>query len=247
MTVQFARKGDSVEFLATLEKGPDRQLLRWGGIAGVAGAISMFGALAVVTFLELPDASDVRTLKDYPDIAAGRIAEHFFYLGALVLFALHVLVLYRMLRPAHPAAALFGGATALMGFITMAASSLLHISTAPLSDLYATAETGETASIEAAWVGAQSVFDTMLATGVLLVPIGLLLLGLAMRRFPAIASTITWLTIGLGAVGIIGAVIAIIDPGSMFSALSVLGIVVVIFATGWQMLRFRAGVQQIGG
>ena len=245
MTVQFARKGDSVEFLASLEKGPDRQVLRWGGIAGVTGALCMFGTLLVVTMLGLPDASDVETLTDYPNIAAGRMAEHFLYLGALVLFALHVLVLYRMLRPAHPAAALFGAATALMGFITMAASSLLHISTAPLSDLYEAADAGELAAIEAAWVGAQSVFDTMLATGVLLVPIGLLLLGLAMRRFPAIASSIMWLTVGLGAVGTIGAVIAIIDPGSMFSALSVLGIVVVMLATGWQMLRVRAGMRHL--
>lgn len=247
MTVQFARKGDSIEFLASVEKGADRQLLRWGGVAGVAGAVSMFAALMVVTVLGLPDASDVETLTDYPDIAAGRMAEHFLYLGALVFFALHVLALYRMLRTAHPAASLFGAATAVMGFITMAAGSMLHISTAPLSDLYETAEAGDLAAIEAAWVGAQSVFDTMLATGVLLVPIGLTLLGLAMRSFPAISSSIMWLTLGLGGVGIIGAVIAIIDPGSMFSALSVLGMTVVMLATGWQMLRVRAGLREFSG
>ncbi len=247
MTVQFARKGDSIEFLATVEKGADRQLLQWGGIAGIAGALFMFGTLIVVTVLGLPDASEVETLTDYPAIAGGRMAEHFLYLGALVLFALHVVVLYRMLRPAHPAAALFGAATAVMGLITMAASSLLHISTAPLSDLYEAAEAGERAAIEAAWAGAQSVFDTMLATGVLLVPIGLLLLGMAMRRFPAIASSIMWLTIGIAAVGVIGAVIAIIDPGSMFSAISVLGMTVVMLATGWQMLRVRAGMTGLVG
>lgn len=247
MTVQFARKGDSIEFLATVEKGADRQLLRWGGVAGVAGAVCMFSTLAVVMVLGLPDASDVETLTDYPDIAAGRMAEHFLYLGALVLFSLHVLVLHRMLRPAHPAAALFGTATAVMGFITMAASSMLHISTAPLSDLYQAAAPGDLAAIEAAWVGAQSVFDTMLATGVLLVPIGLVLFGLAMRRFPAIASSITWLTLGLGAVGAVGAFIAIIDPGSMFSAISVLGMTVVMLATGWQMLKVRAGMRGLTG
>lgn len=247
MTVQFARKGDSVELFASVERGPDRQLLRWGGIAGAAGAVSMFAALAVVTVLGLPDASEIETLTDYPDIAAGRTAEHFFYLGALVLFALHVLVLYRMLRPVHPAAALFGAATAEMGFGIMAASALLHVSTAPLSDLYQAAEEGERAAIEAAWAGAQSVFDTMLTTGVLLVPIGLVLLGWAMRRFPAIASSITTLTIALGAVGVVGAVIAIVDPGSMFAALSVLGMTVVMLATGWQMLRVRAGMRELAG
>lgn len=247
MTVQFARKGDSVEFLATVEKGADRQLLRWGGVAGVAGAVCMFATLAVVMVLGLPDASDVATLTDYPDIAGGRMAEHLLYLGALVLFSLHVLVLHRMLRPAHPAAALFGAATTVIGLITMAASSMLHISTAPLSDLYQAAEPGELQAIEAAWAAAQSVFDTMLATGVLVVPVGLMLFGLAMRRFPAIASSITWLTLGLGATGVIGAVIAILDPGSMFSALSVLSMTVVMLATGWQMLRVRAGVREFAG
>ncbi len=242
MTVRFARRGDSIESLAMVEKGVDRQLLRWGGVAGVAGALCMFATLAVVTAFGLPDASDVDTLIDYPDIAAGRMAEHLLYLGALVLFVLHLLVLGRMLRPAHPAAALFGAATSVMGLVVMAASSMLHISTAPLSDLYETADPAELAGIEAAWVGAQSVFDTMLATGVLLVPIGLLLLGMAMRRFPAISSSVVWLTIGIGAVGAIGAFIAIIDPGSMFSAISVLGMTVVMLATGWQMLRVRAGM-----
>lgn len=241
MTVQFARKGDSIEFLATVEQGADRQLLGWGGVAGVAGAMFMIATFVVVSVLGLPDASDVATLTDYPDIASGRIAEHFLYLGALVLLALHVLVLYRMLRPAHQAAALFGAAMTELGLGIMAASSVLHVSTAPLSDLYESAAAGEQPAIEAAWVAAQSVFDAMLAAGVLLVPIGLMLLGLAMRRFPAFPASIMWLTVGIGVAGAVGAVIAIFDPGSMLSAISVLGMTVVMLATGGQMLSARAG------
>ena len=65
----------------------------------------------------LPDASDVETLTDFADIESGRIAEHFLYLGALILFALHVLVLHRLLKTAHQAAALFGAAVAEIGLI----------------------------------------------------------------------------------------------------------------------------------
>jgi hypothetical protein len=82
----------------------------------------------------------------------------------------------------------------------------------------------------------------MLAAGVLLVPIGLTLLGLAMRRLPAFPSSIMWLTVGVGAAGVVGAVIAVLDPGSMLSAISVLGMTVVMLVTGWQMLRVRAGL-----
>ena len=76
----------------------------------------------------------------------------------------------------------------------------------------------------------------MLATGVLLVPIGIALLGVAMLRHrPSVPPAL--LAIGLGAVGIIGAAIAVVDPGSDFSAASVLAIAVFHLSTGWRTLK----------
>ena len=117
-------------------RSPDRRLSRWGGIAAIAGVVLMVGTVAVVVGLGLPDASDPETLTDFADIESGRIAEHFLYLGALVLFALHVFVLHRLLRPADAVAALFGTVVAAFGLVIMAASSMLHVSTAPLAELY---------------------------------------------------------------------------------------------------------------
>ncbi len=218
---------------------PDRQLLRWGAIAGLAGAVLMIAAAVVVVVLDLPDASDVETLTDFADIESGRIAEHFLYLGALVLFTLHLLVLYRMLRGAHPAASLFGTAVAAIGFVIMAASSVLHVSTAALSDLYTDADTppGDLPAIEYAWHGAQSIFDTMLATGVLLVPIGLVLLGVAMLGTSAFGRRLASLTLVLGVFGTLGAAIEIVDTSVEASALSVLAIVIFHLAAGWRTFR----------
>lgn len=217
----------------------DRQLLRWGGGAGLAGVFALLGSFVVVTALGLPDASDVKTLTDFDEIKSGRVAEHILYLGALMLFAVHVFVLHRMLRPAHQAAALFGTAFAAFGLVIMAASSLLHVSTAPLADLYnapdATPE--DLRAIEYAWYGAQSVFDTMLTTGVLLVPIGIVFLGLAMRRAPGFGFRLAFFTIGIGLVGTVGAIVAIADPGSLFAALGVLTIVVFHLVAGWRTLQ----------
>ena len=81
------------------------------------------------------------------------------------------------------------------------------------------------------------VFDTMLATGALLVPIGIALFGLAMRHTPMFGPRLTWLTIGLGLVGTVGAVIGVVDPGSVFLAVGVLAIVVFHLTIGWQTLR----------
>jgi hypothetical protein len=222
-----------------LDQDTDRRLIRWGGIAGLAGPLLLIGSVVVVTVLGLPDASDVETLRDFADIESGRIAEHFLYLGALVMFALHVFVLQRMLTRANQTAALFGTVIAAFGLVIMAASSVLHLSTAPLFDLYNEPGTSpeDLRAIEYAWHGAQSVFDTMLITGVLLVPIGIVLFGVAMRSSSAFGSGVTWLTIGLGAVGIIGAVIAVIDPGSMFAAAGVLAIALFHLSAGWRTFR----------
>ena len=217
----------------------DRQLSRWGGAAGLAGVGLMVGAVAVVVGFGLPDASDPETLTDFADIESGRIAEHFFYLGALVLFALHVLVLQRLLTRVHPPAALFGAAVAALGYAIMAAGSLLHVSTSPLAELYESSDTppDDLAAIEYAWHGAQSVFDTMLATGVLLVPIGILLFGLAMRHTQAFGPRLTALTLALGGAGLIGAAVEIVDRGSVASAASVAAIVVFHASVGWRTLK----------
>jgi len=199
----------------------------------------MIGTVVVVVALGLPDASDAETLTDFGNIESGRIAEHILYLGALVLFALHVLVLHRLLKASHAAAALFGTAVAACGLVIMAASSLLHVSTSPLAEIYDEAGTTpeDQQAIEYAWHGAQSVFDTMLATGVLLVPIGIVLLGVAMRRAPGFGSGPSLVAIGLGTVGTIGAAIAVIDPGSAVSAASVAAITLFHLVFGWKTLR----------
>ncbi len=217
-----------------------RQLIRWGGLAGVAGFAALLGSVLVVVGMDLPDASDVETLTDFADIETGRIAEHFFYLGALLFFALHVGALYRVLRPAHLAAALFGSIMAMFGYVIMAASSLLHVSTAPLSELYTAAGTTpeDLRAIEYAWHGAQSIFDTMLTTGVLVVPIGIVLFGVAMRNVSAFGRGLAGFTMIVGTLGVIGGVVATVDPGSMFSAASVLAIALFHLIIGGQMLRF---------
>ena len=137
----------------------------------------------------------------------------------------------------------FGAAVAALGYAIMAAGSLLHVSTSPLAELYESSDTppDDLAAIEYAWHGAQSVFDTMLATGVLLVPIGILLLGVAMRSAPAFGHRLAILSIILGGLGVIGATVEIIDTESNISAAAVLAIVLFHLATGWRTLTLAGG------
>ena len=218
---------------------PDVQLSRWGGIAALAGVAMMVVTVGVVVAAGLPDASDAETLTDFADIESGRIAEHFLYLGAVVLFAVHVAVLHRLLKAAHPAASLFGEVIAMFGLVIMAASSLLHVSTAPLADLYESQDANPTdqQAIEYSWHAAQSVFDTMLATGVLLVPIGIALFGVAMWKTTSFGRRLAVFSVGLGAVGTLGAAIAVVDPTSDVDAVSVLAMTVFFLSVGWRTLN----------
>jgi hypothetical protein len=219
--------------------GVEQQLSGWGGRAAIGGVVSMLCAFGVVVALGLPDASDVETLTDFADIETGRVFEHVFYLAAIMLFAMHALVLQRLLRTGNPAAALFGSGFASFGFVIMAASSVLHLSTSPLADQYTSPDTSteDLKAIEYAWYGAQSVFDTMLVTGVLLVAIGMLFFGVAMRGAPAFGSRIAWTAIVLGALGAIGTMIEIFDPGLDSSAVAVLAIVVFNLVVGLRTLK----------
>jgi len=219
----------------------DIQLSRWGGIAALAGVAMMIITVGVVIAAGLPDASDAETLTDFADIETGRIAEHFLYLGAVVLFAVHVAVLHRLLKAAHPAASLFGQVIAMFGLLIMAASSLLHVSTAPLADLYESQDARPTdqRAIEYSWHAAQSVFDTMLATGLLLVPIGIALFGVAMWNTTSFGRRLAVLSVGLGAAGTLGAAIAIVDTASDADAVSVLAMTVFFLSVGWRTLNLR--------
>ena len=222
-----------------------RQLSRWGGVAALAGVASLVGSVIVVVALGLPDASDPETLTDFAVIESGRIAEHFFYLGALMFFALHVFVLHRLLKGAHPAAALFGTVLQAFGLVILAASAMLHVSTAPLARLYSAPDTPteDLPAIEYAWHAAQSVFDMMLTTGVLLIPIGIALFGVAMRSSLLYGRWLSWAAIGLGLVGTIGAAIEVVDTESDMAALSVLAMVLFHLLVGWRTLTLGTNTQ----
>ena len=226
---------------ATVRPDPKsyRPLAKWGGFAGLIGALLLVASAIVVGAMGLPDASDVETLRDFDNIETGRIIEHFLYLGALMGFALHAFVLYRLLKRSHRPAALFGLVFASFGLIIMAASSLLHVSTAPLADLYreAAGSPDDQRAIEFAWHAAQSVFDTMLATGVLLVPIGIVLFGYAMWRSAAFGRFYGGVALVLGLLGIVGAVVGVVDPGSLALAGGVGAMVFFHLIAGWRTMK----------
>lgn len=217
----------------------EARVLRWGGAAGVLGSVMLLGAFIVVGVLGLPDTSDTASLVDFPDIETARIVENTLYLGALVLWTLHFVALGLALRRAGLAPSLFGSALGIFGLVMLAAGALLHVATGVLSDLYhsSSASAADRATLVLVWQGAQSVFDTLFITGAVVAPVGVLMLGTAMLRSERFGRAVGWLSIVLGAVGVVSAAVGLIDPASAVTAASILGMVVFHLVVGWKCSR----------
>lgn len=115
----------------------ENSVLRWGGLAGVLGAIFFILVFGIVIVFV---GSDVAELEGwvirFPDIRAARTVENSLYLVVLILWVTHFLALYRALRETSLAPALFGSVLAILGLGVLAAGALPHVAQAPISDLY---------------------------------------------------------------------------------------------------------------
>jgi hypothetical protein len=172
----------------------------------------------------------------------ARTFENGLYLVVLVLWAVHLMALYRALRATSPARALFGAGIGLMSVVVMAAGALPHVVTAPVSDLYHApgATPDQQASLVLAWEAAQGVIDSMLLVGFVVAPIGLLLLGAAMLRTPDFGAGVGRLTIGLGTAGVAAGVVALAVPDSPVAAVGMVALIAFHLAVGWRTSRLSA-------
>jgi hypothetical protein len=166
----------------------EKSILRSGGLAGVLGGIFFIAVFVIVIVFVGADLTEPEeSITKFPDIRAARTVENSLYLVVLVLWVIHFLALYRALRRANPAWALFGSVLGILGLGVLAAGALPHVATLPLSELYhapgATPE--DQATLVLVWQATQGIFDALLITGLCILPIGLIALGVAMLGAPA--------------------------------------------------------------
>ncbi|MEO3782076.1 hypothetical protein ABGB12_02010 [Actinocorallia sp. B10E7] len=202
----------------------ETRLLRLGGAAGALGSALLLGTFVFVAALGLPDPSTTESLLRFPEIKTARVVENTLYLAALVLMALHTLALSRTLRRTSPAASFFGGAVGVLGFTVLICGALLHVATAPLADLHRDAPPEDKTTVVLVWQGVQSIFDTLLVTGAALVPFALIALGRAMLDSPAFGPAVGRTGLVLGVISLTGAAVAVVIPGSLAVAASILGL-----------------------
>ena len=218
----------------------EKSVLRWGGLAGMLGGILFILTFVVVLAgpVGIEDPADLAGwVTRFPDIRAARIVENGIYLVALILEVTLFLALYRALRGTSLAPALFGSVLGILGLALFMAGALPHVAHAPLSDLYhapgATPE--DQATIALLWQAIWGINNEILYVGFFVVPIGLIALGVAMLGTPTFGKGFGGVSMVLGVVGLVTAVLQIVDPSSMIGAGTFFAILIFYLVLGWKV------------
>ena len=91
------------------------------------------------------------------------------------------------------------------------------------------------------WQATQGIFDALLVTGFLLLPIALIALGVAMLGTPAFGKAFGGVSVVLGVLGVAAAVALVIYPGSLIAVVVMLALVVFHIALGWKVYSLSKG------
>jgi hypothetical protein len=218
----------------------DEGVVRWGGLAGILGGILFIAVFVIVgVFVGAVPADPAEAIARFPDIRAARTVENGLYLVVLILWAVHFVALGRVLRVARPAPALFGSVLGIAGLVVLAAGALPHAASVAISDLYhaPTATPGDQATLALVWQAIQAIFNALLVTGLVILPLSLLALGVAMLGSPAFGRAYGWASVALGVVAAAAAVALLIDPLSLVAVVGVFALIVFHLAVGWRMYR----------
>jgi hypothetical protein len=215
------------------------RVLRWGGAAGILGSfVFVLVFVIVAVFVGSEPAETEELVERFPDDRAAHTVENSLYLVVLILWTVHFLALYQVLRQASLAPALFGSVLGIVGLIVLAAGALPHVATLPISDRYqaAGASPEERATVVSLWDATQGLFDALFITGLAVLPIGLIVLGIAMLEAPTFGTGVGRLSIGLGVLGVIAAVVLLIEPKSDVAFVGVFALIAFHLVLGRRLL-----------
>jgi hypothetical protein len=145
--------------------------------------------------------------------------------------------LYRALRGASLAPALFGSVLGIVGLGVLAAGALPHVASAPISDLYHAREATleDQATLVLMWQATQGIFDALFGVGLLLVPIGFVALGVAMLGAPDFGMGFGGVSVVIGVIGVVAASVLLVDPLSPIAFVGILSLIVFHLVLGWRL------------
>ena len=175
------------------EFNKERSILKWAGLAGMAGVIMNVLSLTVnATLIPIfvstpsgcgPPCNVDAALPGFPGAKASIVAANAFYFASIMFFAILFLGLFRALRMGGSLGpALFGTGLCLMGLVLLGAGALPSVAFAHLSEVYHAAGTAsqDQATLVLASHAVQAIFNATDTVGGYLLATGLILFGAAM-------------------------------------------------------------------
>ncbi|HKH52312.1 MAG TPA: hypothetical protein VKA77_11065 [Mycobacterium sp.] len=231
---------DGILHAAQRYQEDDSSILRWGGLAGIGGSVLLVVVFALVAIFAGPEPAGLAgPISRFPEIRVARTVENGLYLAALALWVLLALALFRTLRRTRPASALFGSALNIFGLAVLAAGAIPHVVTSRLSDLYHAdgVRPDDQATLVLLWQANQAMFDALLLVGLLVMPVGVILFGVAMRQDPAFGKVAGNVSVALGVVGLAAATVMLVDPLSAVAAVGIFALIGFHLVAGWKTYR----------
>jgi len=218
----------------------EKSVLRWGGLAGILGGIILILSMVVViVFVPADPPSFTELVARFPGVQKLRVVENVLYLLGLVSGIPLLLALFWSLRKTSLAPALFGSALSIVGLVGMIISATPHVAHSPLSEIYHTPGTTLDAqeTLGLIWQATWGVMDAPLYVGFFVGMLGFTLLGVAMFGSQDFGKGLRWVSVVLGAVGLVAALLQLIDPASDIGGLSFIAYIIFYFVLGIKIYR----------
>jgi hypothetical protein len=222
----------------SLRAAQERSVLRWGGLAGMVGAVVFLVSIVYqVAFVGTnTTAAGAGPVMRFPGVQTQiAVGQTLFLLGVLLFVPLFI-ALYRTLRGTSLAPALFGGLLSFLGLAVLAVESEPNVAMAQISAQYhaAGATPAQQATAVQIWQATQGMFNQFDTCAYIFLCAGFVVLGVAMLRAPAFGRSFALVSGAFGVAGLLALASFAVDSAA-FSPFALLTFAIFPLLFGWKV------------
>ena len=202
----------------------------------LGGVLSLLFIVILVAVVPTAPTDPSALVARFPSVRLTTIVGETIYLGAVILWAILLIELYRSLCEGSRAPAVFGSGLGLIGIVSLVAGGVPAVAFSRLSDLYhsSTATPADQATLAWVWQGTQAIFNETDTMGFILLVLGYILLGVAMLRHASFGKAYGMISILLGFVGLVGISLFSVDSAS-YAPFGLIIFVILPLLLGWKV------------
>lgn len=221
----------------------ERSVLRWGGLAGIVGAIVFLVSIVYqVAFVGTnTTAAGAGPVMRFPGVQTQIIIGQTLFLVGVLLFVPLFIALTWSLRRSQLAPALFGGLLSFLGLAVLAVESEPNVAMAQISAQYhaAGATAAQQANAVQLWQATQAMFNQFDTCAYIFLSVGFLVLGVAFYNSSSFGKLLGALSAAFGLAGLIALASFAVDSAA-FSPFALLTFAIFPLVFGWKVYRLSA-------